>query len=144
MLLKCLIIVNQIEVICLLWAISQVIVNWTEVSKLFMLQCIMGNHKYHRMLFLCCRCLDCNLFSGAFSSMHLYMFFSAKNCPQALAQKKRWNLGFSKALRNVTRNLPASNVTVKGIVHPPKKIFVIIYSPSCCSKPVWISLLCWT
>jgi len=33
----------------------------------------------------------------------------------------------------------------KGIVTLAKnKNSVIIYSPSVCSKPVWISLFCWT
>jgi len=31
---------------------------------------------------------------------------------------------------------------IKGLFHPKMKI--IIYSPSCCSKPVWVSFLCWT
>jgi len=30
------------------------------------------------------------------------------------------------------------NYPFKGIVHP-QIIFVITYSPSCCSKPVWVS-----
>jgi len=34
--------------------------------------------------------------------------------------------------------------TLKGIVHPNIKITVIIYSPSCHSKPVWLSFFCWT
>ncbi len=33
---------------------------------------------------------------------------------------------------------------LKGIVHPKKESFIIIYSLSCCSKPVWVSFLCWT
>ncbi len=32
---------------------------------------------------------------------------------------------------------------IKGIVHP-KNIFFIIYSPSCLSKPIWVTFLCWT
>jgi len=33
---------------------------------------------------------------------------------------------------------------LKGIVHPKMKMSVIIYSPSSCSKPEWISFFCWT
>ncbi len=33
---------------------------------------------------------------------------------------------------------------LKGIVHPKKESCIIIYSLSCCSKPVWVSFLCWT
>ncbi len=33
---------------------------------------------------------------------------------------------------------------VKGIVHPKNENSVIIYSPSSSSKPVWMSLFCWT
>ncbi len=44
---------------------------------------------------------------------------------------------------------PDKNITIihspsiKGTVHP-KKIIVIIYSPSSISKPVWLCLFCWT
>jgi len=33
-------------------------------------------------------------------------------------------------------------IPVKGIVHPKMKI--LSYSLSCCSKPTWVSFLCWT
>jgi len=36
-----------------------------------------------------------------------------------------------------------SNINVKGIAHPKNKNSVIIYSPSSCSKPVWVYLFCW-
>ncbi len=33
---------------------------------------------------------------------------------------------------------------LNGVVQPKMKTFVIIYSSSCCSKPVWNSFFCWT
>ncbi len=33
---------------------------------------------------------------------------------------------------------------VKGIVHPNMKILSFIYSPTSSSKPLWMSLFCWT
>ncbi len=39
---------------------------------------------------------------------------------------------------------PKKCLSLKGIVHPKNENYVVIYSPSCCSKLVWISFFCWT
>jgi len=33
---------------------------------------------------------------------------------------------------------------LEGMFHPKNQSFIITYSPSGCSKSVWISFFCWT
>ncbi len=51
-----------------------------------------------------------------------------------------WAPGHQRAF---SAHEPAES-SLKGIVHPKNENSVIIYSPSNSSKPVWMSLFCWT
>ncbi len=51
---------------------------------------------------------------------------------------------FRNLLREAQRQVLAFLHVFKGIVHQKMFYCIIIYSPSCRSKPVWFSFLCWT
>ncbi len=51
-------------------------------------------------------------------------------------------LTIRKSEKPILNKLFCLNCVLKGIVHPKMKNFVIIYSPNCRSKPVYVSFLC--
>ncbi len=66
------------------------------------------------------------------------------DCIMELWRAEYWTLRATEGLTysSLAHSMSPESNMLKGIVHP--KNSVIIYSPTSSSKPVWMSLFCWT